>query len=86
MFESHMNLPPPKDTPIEEDVENMSLSEQHTSTTRGREAEGKGNQGDENGKRGKGNARGSGRRRAGTADQFCIYEMLDGQRNSGRIH
>lgn len=57
----------------------MSISKQYTLTTRGRKAEGKGKQGNRNGKRGQGTTYGSSWRRVGAANQFCIYKILDGQ-------
>lgn len=78
MFESHTNLPQPSDASIEEEMEQMSITEPNASQTGRNTTKGKGRQGDRQGNQG--GASGAGRRRAGNADQFCIYEMSDGQR------
>lgn len=72
MFESHTNLPLPRDASVQEGMERMSMSDTNTAHTSG-------NSSKEKGKR-SGNAGSAGRKRAGSADQFCIYEMLDGRR------
>jgi hypothetical protein len=72
MFESHTNLPLPSDASVQEDMERMSISDTHASHASGNRSKGKGNQGHKAGS--------AGRKRAGSADQFCIYEMLDGRR------
>ncbi|KAH9203516.1 hypothetical protein DL95DRAFT_399263 [Leptodontidium sp. 2 PMI_412] len=77
MFESHTNLGQQSETSIEEEIEHLSITEPNTSKAGGRRAKSKGKQAD---KKGKKNAGGAGRRRAGAADQFCIYELSDGQR------
>ncbi|KAI9746369.1 MAG: hypothetical protein M1818_000081 [Claussenomyces sp. TS43310] len=76
MFESHTNLPQPRETSIEEEIEHISISEPQTSQVEDRRAKKKKSK--QAGKQG--SVSNSGRRRAGSADQFCIYEMSDGQR------
>jgi hypothetical protein len=77
MFESHTNLPQPSETSIDEEMEQMSITEPNTSHT-GNRAKDKVEQG---GKKSKQlSAGGAGRKRTGTADQFCIYQLSDGQR------
>ena len=74
MFESHTNLPQPSKMSIDEEMEHMSIA----SHTGGSRAKGKGRQ---DGKASRqGNTSGVGRRRAGSADQFCIYVMADGSK------
>lgn len=70
MFESHTNLPLPSDASVEEDMGRMSISDTNASHTSGSRSKGKGRQSHNAGRRTKG----------GSADQFCIYEMLDGRR------
>ncbi|KAL5312830.1 hypothetical protein ACEPPN_019256 [Leptodophora sp. 'Broadleaf-Isolate-01'] len=56
----------------------MSITEPNTLKAGGRRAKSKGQQAD---KKGKQNTEGAGQRRAGAAvDQFCVYELSDGQR------
>lgn len=62
---------------IDEEIEHLSITEPNTSKAGGRRAKSKGKQVD---KKGKQNSGGAGRRRAGAADQFCIYQLSDGQR------
>lgn len=69
IFESHTNLPQPSKASIDEGMEQMSITEQSSLHTGGNRAKGK-----------QGNSSGAGRRRAGSADQFCIYLMSDGTR------
>lgn len=78
MFESHTNLGNTSQALIEEEVQYMSISEPNSSKTEGRRTKGKGKGGRERGKGG--GARGRNRGVTGTADQFCIYELADGQR------
>ncbi|KAH7418838.1 hypothetical protein BKA64DRAFT_565249 [Cadophora sp. MPI-SDFR-AT-0126] len=77
MFESHTNLGQQSQPSIEEEIEHMSVTEPNTSQVGGRRAKSKGKQAE---KKGKQNTEGACRRRAGAADQFCIYELSDGQR------
>lgn len=70
MFKSHTNLPHPRETSIDEDMERMSVVEPHTSH-RGNRAKDKVKQA---------HAGAAARKRAGTADQFCIYRLSDGRR------
>jgi hypothetical protein len=77
MFESHKNLPQPCETSIDEEMKQMSITELNTSH-RGNRAKDKVEQGGKKSKQV--SAGGAGRKRAGTADQFCIYQLSDGQR------
>jgi tRNA A-37 threonylcarbamoyl transferase component Bud32 len=76
MFESHTNLGNTSELLIEEEVEHMSISESHTAEASGRTTKGKVKKASKN-KRD--TARG-GRGVTGSADQFCIYELANGQR------
>ncbi|KAG9228961.1 hypothetical protein BJ875DRAFT_489361 [Amylocarpus encephaloides] len=78
MFESHTNLGKTSEPLIEEEVGQMSISESNTSQSERRRTKSKGN---EVGKKGKRDMAGGGSRGiTGSADQFCIYELADGQR------
>jgi hypothetical protein len=70
MFESHTNLPQPSGTTIEEEMEQMSITEPNTSYRENR-AKDKVKQGGKKSKQVSAGA--AGWERAGTADQFCIY-------------
>ena len=77
MFESHTNLPQPSETSMEGEMEQMSITEPNVSQG--------GNKPNDTVKQGgkkikQASAGGAGRKRAGTADQFCIYQLSDGQR------
>jgi tRNA A-37 threonylcarbamoyl transferase component Bud32 len=77
MFESHTNLPQLSETSIEEEMEQMSITEPNTSH-RGDRATDRAKQGGKKSKQV--SSGGAARKRAGTADQFCIYQLSDGQR------
>lgn len=73
-FESHTNLGQQSETSVEEAMEHMSItgpSGSRTGVTGGKKADRRQLQGD---------TRGAGRKKAGTADQFCIYQLSDGQK------
>ncbi|RFU25118.1 hypothetical protein B7463_g11219, partial [Scytalidium lignicola] len=59
IFESHTSLPQPSETPIEEEIENMSITDLNASQAEGNPAIHKGSQDDKRGKQG--NAGGPGR-------------------------
>jgi tRNA A-37 threonylcarbamoyl transferase component Bud32 len=77
MFESHTNLPQPSETSIEDEMEQVSITEP-TISHRGNRAKYKVKQGGKKSKQG--SAGGAGRKKTGAADQFCIYQLSDGQR------
>ncbi|KAH6696536.1 hypothetical protein BKA61DRAFT_623125 [Leptodontidium sp. MPI-SDFR-AT-0119] len=77
MFESHTNLGKTSEVSIQEEVEHVSLSESHTSEAGGRKSKEKGRGRGEKDKR---DIAGIGRGLTGSADQFCIYELANGQR------
>jgi hypothetical protein len=67
-FESYTNLENTNDNPIEEEVEHMSISKAHASKAERQK------------KKENGITRGNNRGITGTAGQFCVYELADGQR------
>jgi hypothetical protein len=67
VFESHTNLPQASESSIGKEMEQMSITEPNTSH-KGKD------------KVKKVSAGGAGRKRVGTADQFCIYQLSDGQK------
>ena len=78
IFESYTNLLQPSKTLIKKEIEYISITEPNTSYTTGNRAEGRVRQGRKIGKQT--STRGNSRKRAGTVDQFCIYQLSDSQR------